>query len=276
MRHLAPIVTIASITIAATPVAAATNAMAGGNVTVSEVASFHYASPAAVLHEIFDSRSSNGDIVATAAHRREARRPCTVTSSGDAARARIVAREEGGGVVVCVLFADESPEACRMSGVSRSGSNRSHQNGPSIQLVARIPAGVSLTADTLNGTIRARGIGGEVRATTLNGDVDVSAATITEATTLSGNVDATFALPPTKNVEVTTNNGNVRVKLPSAIDADVEASTMNGTITSSFPMPLETTPGGFGPKSGHARLGKGGPKLEARSLNGNVDLKTGA
>ena len=40
-------------------------------------------------------------------------------------------------------------------------------------------------------------------------------------------------------------------------------------------MAIETTPGGFGPKSGRARLGNGGAKIRAESINGNVELRSG-
>ena len=39
-------------------------------------------------------------------------------------------------------------------------------------------------------------------------------------------------------------------------------------------MPIETTPGGHGPKSGRTRLGKGGARIDARSLNGDVVLRS--
>ena len=131
-----------------------------------------------------------------------------------------------------------------------------------------------VAASAMNGAIHAHGMTAEVRATTLNGDVDVSAATVPEATTLNGNVTASFASAPRGKVELSTNNGNVRANLPSGVDADIDAETSNGEIMVTFPMAIDAVPGGFGPKSGHARLGKGGARIDAHTTNGNVEIKT--
>jgi DUF4097 and DUF4098 domain-containing protein YvlB len=98
---------------------------------------------------------------------------------------------------------------------------------------------------------------------------------VAEATTLNGNVTATFAKAPAGRVTLSTNNGNVKVSFTGSIDADLEASTIHGEITATFPMSIQTTPGGFGPKSGRAKLGNGGVKIEARAINGNVDVRSG-
>jgi hypothetical protein len=261
---------LASLALAAPPVAASP-----APVTVSEVASFHCTSPIAASRAVRLDAFNGGITVAQSADGKLDVRAIAV--DGDASRVRVITREEAGGVAVCVLFADESPEQCRVGSVDRTSSGRGHQNGPTIDLVARVPAGVSLIAGTLNGAIHARGVSGDVHATTLNGDVEVSGGNVVEATTLNGNVTATFGKAPaaTARVAVTTNNGNVKVSLPVGIDADIDASTIHGEITTSFPMAIETTPGGFGPKSGRARLGNGGAKIRAESINGNVELRSG-
>jgi hypothetical protein len=260
----------ATLGLAATPAAAGPPP---GAVTIAEVASFHYASPLAPPRTLRLS-GSNGGITVSAST--DGKLDVTaVARDGDASRIRVVTREEAGGVAVCVLFADESPDGCQLSGVDRSHSGRGHHNEPTVDLVARVPAGVALTAGTLNGAIRARGMTGEVRATTLNGDVEVTGSNVAEATTLNGNVDATFGSVPTGRVELSTNNGNVRVSFPAGANADVEASTIHGEITTSFPMAIQTTPGGFGPKSGKARLGNGGARVQAKSINGNVEVRSG-
>lgn len=271
MRHLASFLACTSLGLAAT----VAGASSPPGVTVSEVSSFHYASAvtaprtlrlAAFNGGITVSPSTDGTIDVHA-----------VVTDGDPARVRVVTREEAGSVAVCVQFADESPDGCRASGGDRPASGRKdHQNGPTVDLVARVPSGVLLTAGTLNGAIQARGLGGEVHATTLNGDVTVSAGNVAEATTLNGNVDVSFAAPPAGRVTLGTNNGNVKVCLPRAIDAEIEASTVHGEITATFPMSIATTPGGWGPKNGQARLGKGGPRIQIRSINGNVEIRGGS
>jgi hypothetical protein len=243
--------------------------------TVSEVASFHYAGPVAAARTVRLNAFDGGITVSQSADGKLDVRAVAV--DGDASRVRVISREEAGGVAICVLFADETPDDCRLNGVDRASSGNRHENGPTIDLVARVPAGVSLIAGTLNGAIHARGLSGDVHASTLNGDVEVSRGNVAEATTLNGNVTATFgrAPPATARVALTTNNGNVKVSLPVGVDADIDASTIHGEITTSFPMAIETTPGGFGPKSGRARLGNGGARIRAESINGNVDVRSG-
>jgi hypothetical protein len=56
-------------------------------------------------------------------------------------------------------------------------------------------------------------------------------------------------------------------------DADVEVMTVSGEIHAAFPMELESMPRGFGPKSGHARLGHGGARVRVQSVSGAIDLR---
>jgi hypothetical protein len=238
----------------------------------SDPASFHYSSPLAAPKAVTLS-GMNGGIRAEPSADGKLDVRVVLSGGGDASHYRVVSREEAGGVAVCVLDADESPDVCRVSGKVERRSQSSHHHEPSIDLVARVPAGVSLSASTLNGAIEARGLTGEVRAATLNGDVKVAASRVVSATTLNGSVDATFASAPVGSIELSTNNGDVRATFSGHIDADVEAETVHGDISTSFPMQISTTPGGFGPKSGRAHVGGGGARIRARTINGDVALK---
>jgi len=268
MRQLPSVLSFAALAFAALPAAADPTP----GVAVSEVSAFHYSAPVAPPRTIRLATSS-GDISATASPDGKLDVRAVVTQ-GDPSRVRVITREEAGGVAICVLFADQSPDGCHLDGIHTSGSG--HEKEPSITLVARVPAGVSLAVSSLNGAIHAHGMTADLRASTLNGDVDVSAATIAEATTLNGNVDATFGSAPKGTVALTTNNGNVTVHFPAGVDADIDASTSNGQIKTTFPMAIDSVPGGFGPKSGRARLGRGGAHVDAHTINGNVEIRTGA
>ncbi len=247
---------------------------AGPGVKISEIGAFHYtgllAAPKTVRLE-----ATNGGIIVTPSTD-GALDVTAVVTEGDPSRFRVVTREESGGVAVCVFYADESPDGCGVGEVHRHSHNRRDSDRePTITLVARVPAGVALSAGSMNGRIEAHGLSGEIHARTMNGDVDVSGSNVAEATTLNGSVRAAFGSAPRGNIELTTNNGNVVVTFAAPIDADVEASTVRGEIKTNFPMSIETPPGGFGPKNGRARLGNGGAKIRARSINGDVELRTG-
>jgi hypothetical protein len=262
---------------------AATSAQAappssGPSPLVSEVGAFHWSSSLAAPRMV-RLDDTNGAITVSASPSDDGRLDVrAVVHDGDPSLVRIVAREEAGGVAVCVFFAGESPDGCHVGGVNRPSSNGHHHDVPTIELVARVPAGVALNATTLNGAIHARVNGGEVHAKTLNGDVEVSGGTVVEATTLNGKVDASFANAPAPGCRATfsSSNGNVVVHFPSGTNADVEVSTMHGEIVAGFPLAITSTPGGFGPKSGTGRIGSGGPRIEAKTLNGNVELRSGS
>ncbi len=237
--------------------------------TSSDVASFHWTSSATAPRTL-RLYGSNGGITVSASADGKAD-VHAVIKDGDPALARIVRIDEPDAVTICVLFADEPPSDCSPNGISH-GSHGDHRNPPTIDLIARIPAGVSLSATTANGSIRAHDVGGEVRASTANGNVDVSGARIVEAITANGNVDARLASVPVSQTRFVTTNGNVNVRVPRGTNADVEAATMHGEISASFPMTIHSTPGGFGPKSGAGRIGSGGARIEAKTTNGNVDI----
>lgn len=177
-----------------------------------------------------------------------------VVRGRDAAKVRVVKHTEDAGLVVCVLFADDRDEDCRLGHVTHH--QKAHDDADvRVDLVARLPRGVKLVAETMNGAVRARGLESDVHAESMNGDIDVST---------------------TGGASLRTMNGAITVRLPEKLDADVEASTMNGRIAASFPMTIDTLPMGIGPKTGRARLGKGGARIEAKTMNGDVVLRTGA
>jgi DUF4097 and DUF4098 domain-containing protein YvlB len=238
-------------------------------VTVSEVRAFHatnaLAAPrplrlSAISGSVSITPSTDGKLDVTA-----------VVERGDASLVRVVTRDDANGVAICVLFAEQSPNDCGASD-TRAQARGDHHDSPTVSLVAHVPAAISVSASSLNGAIHAEGLAGSLRATTMNGDVHVSAAAISEASTLNGDIIATFAQAPAGHVKLSTNNGDVKASFASTLDADVTASTMHGDIVASFPIAISSTPGGFGPKSGRARVGRGGAEVQASTMNGNIEL----
>lgn len=193
----------------------------------------------------------------------------------NASKVRVVTHTEDAGIAVCVLFAEDSDADCRLGTVTHH-HRESHDEDVRIDLVARLPRGVKLVAETMNGAVRAKGLESDVQAVSMNGDIELSTTGVATLKTMNGSIDASIGAAPTAALSFVTYNGAVRVRLPEKLDADVEASTMHGSITTSFPMAIETVPMGIGPKSGRARLGKGGAHIEAKTMNGDVVLRTGA
>jgi Toastrack DUF4097 len=208
-------------------------------------------------------RSVNGGVVAEPASG-DVLEVVAIKSGPDAARVQVVAREEGGGVLVCALWPGADPATCRggTGGAPRDSEAK-------VEFRVRIPATSSFTVRTLNGEVRAKGFRGEAKLATMNGAIDVDSAGAITAETSNGAVTAHAAAG--NAVSLQTMNGRVTVFLPPSAGADVDASTTNGRIQSDFgPVPPPTLP------ALHAasfKVGAGGAKVHLRTTNGDVAVR---
>ena len=105
---------------------------------------------------------------------------------------------------------------------------------------------------------------------TVNGDVRVVAAGIVRASTVNGSVDVSMGKADwTGAVELSTVNGSIRASLPANFSAVVNGKTVNGSIESEFPL---TVQGKFGPRNIHGTIGAGGRTLDLETVNGSITL----
>jgi hypothetical protein len=199
--------------------------------------------------------------------------------------------QSGGDVRICALWRqdycdDEGLHSRRNDDDRNDGERRDVR----VRFIVRVPAGVHVSAGTVNGEMRVRNVGGEVRASTVNGAVEVAnaggqvrATTVNggvdvstrngpvTATTVNGNIDVKMsAVPRDGAMRFNTVNGGVRVEMPAGIDADVEMETMHGSISSDYPVQLS---GKFGPRHARGTIGRGGRRIELETLNGSVELR---
>ena len=199
--------------------------------------------------------------------------------------------QSGGDVRVCALWRQDY---CDEEGLHNRRNDDDRNDGQRrdvrVRFTVRVPAGVHVSAGTVNGEMRVRNVGGEVRANTVNGAVEVTNAEgQVRATTVNGAVDVSTRNGPVTATTVNgdidvkmsavgrdgamrfhTVNGTVRVEMPASIDADVEMETMHGRISSDYPMQLR---GRFGPRSARGTIGRGGMRIELETLNGSVELR---
>jgi hypothetical protein len=196
-----------------------------------------------------------------------------VIRAPDPGSVKVIAKEEPRGVVVCVLVRGESPDDCAFGETERRSGGHDGEGDLRVDLVARVPRGVPLIASTMNGAITARDLSGDARATTMNGNIELSTSAVAEARTLNGSIDVTMKARPSRPLTFETQNGDVKVKLPAASDADVESSTSLGSLSANFPMDVASTPMGFGPKSGRGRIGRGGVLVRGETQRGDVSFK---
>lgn len=228
---------------------------------------------------------------------------------GDPDDVTITARESSRGVQICVSYPGtrrgnrdrdrdrdraRDDDGCDSGGGWGDGDNRNNRNDTEVQFVIRLPAGVELEAQTVSGSVFARGLradadlasvsgdvevtgfrGARLEATTVSGDVglaDVQARTV-EAETVSGNVTFEGALDREGSYDLTTLSGRVLVTVPSGTGADYRASTFSGSIRMPAGATSESSSRRRNRSSG--RIGAGGAALNLESFSGSVEVRVG-
>ena len=199
--------------------------------------------------------------------------------------------QSGGDVRVCALW---RRDVCDEDGMrSRRGDDDDDdrdRRDVKVRFTVRVPAGVRLSAGTVNGEMRVRDVSSDVRASTVNGRVEVqNVGGEVRATTVNGAVDVTTRNGP---VDATTVNGSVKVRMtlltgdgdmrfhtvngdvivetPSSLDARVSLSTLHGSISSDYPVQLS---GRFGPRRASGTIGRGGREIDMETVNGDIELR---
>jgi hypothetical protein len=140
------------------------------------------------------------------------------------------------------------------------------------QIVAELPADVSVDARTTTGSVQVDGMAGGVTARVTNGTVqawNVSGPLALSAT--NGNVRVTVdSLAPGDSVILTTTNGTVRAELPAGLQGAFDLSTVNGSVSSDFPIPAATR--GRASRHLEGQIGQSSRVVRLRAVNGTVTL----
>ena len=213
-------------------------------------------------------KNVNGDIDASAADTDEAQVDAT-KSGPDQIRIEVVPGNEG--VSICAVYPGMSGH-CGPG--SRGYSNTGHNNGK-VHFTVRVPKNVRFAGYNVNGNVNADGMGREVQANSVNGNVDVSTTSWAEAKTVNGHIKAAMGDAEwngTLNIESV--NGSIELDMPSDFSADVHFSSVNGHIETDFPLSVNNNwPVGHNAKG---TIGKGGRELAIKTVNGNVELRKGS
>lgn len=187
----------------------------------------------------------------------------------DPSEVRIEVVEHAGGVTICAVHPRKPGKEAYECAPGKSGNIGAEDNDVSVKFTVRVPSGVNLHAQTVNGGIEAISIDGDVRAHTVNGGVKVSAAGTAEGQTVNGSVSVSMGRAEGP-LSFQTVNGSITVELPGDAAADVKAQTVNGSINTDFPI---TVKGRFGMRNAQGTIGGGGPDLSLQTVNGSINLK---
>ena len=209
-----------------------------------------------------------GDRVEVTADRR-------ARGGADPNRVRFVVQKAGDGqsAIVCALWDDRGSCDERGSHYDDRGDDR-RRGSVSVDFTVRVPAGVRVDVNTVNGGLEVRGVLGEVVARTVNGSVHAeTGGGPVSAQTVNGSVDARMASTgDARDLDFGTINGSVNVELPPSVGAEVELSTVNGRVNTEFPVTIQ---GRIDPRRLRATVGDGSRRVRLHTVNGSVTLRRG-
>ena len=190
---------------------------------------------------------------------------------GDPDNVRIETKKIGpgdGDILICALWNDDAE--CDEDGYHSRG-NRNNRNDTSVEFRVKLPAGVKILAQTVNGSVRVDGATDEVRAGTVNGGVEAtSTGGPVNASTVNGDVDVRMTKLGTGDLRYSTVNGSITIEVPGDLDAELDMRTVNGRLNADFPI---TVQGRINPRHLRATIGKGGRRLALSTVNGSVNLR---
>ena len=138
--------------------------------------------------------------------------------------------------------------------------------------VVRVPPGVRVGIETVNGGVLLHGLYTPASVETVNGAIDFDAAGAHRLETVNGQIRARLTRADWEgSLEIETVNGAVDLTLPASFAATVSGETVNGGVTSDFPITIE---GRWGPKSFRGTINGGGTRsLSIETVNGAIRLR---
>ena len=227
-------------------------------------------SGAVATGKTIEIKGVNGDIRAVAGSGNEVVVVAHKTARhDDPAEVKMEVLTHADGVTICAVYPSSGgrPNECAPGD---KGHMNTKNNDVTVDFTVEVPAGVKLAGRTVNGAISVERLGADADVSTVNGSLNVVAAGVVRATTVNGSVNVSMGRADwTGTVDLTTVNGSIRATLPRDFSAEVKGSTVNGGIESEFPL---TVQGKFGPRSITGTIGKGGRRLELNTVNGGITL----
>jgi hypothetical protein len=228
--------------------------------------------------KVIEIKGVNGGIKAVGTNGSEVKvHAAKHSKKSNVADVRIQVVESGEGVTICAVYPTPSRG-------SRRGNNRPNEctpgdrwstntdnNDVEVDWTVEVPRGVLLSANTVNGNVTADRMQGDVKASTVNGNIDLSTTGIARANTVNGSLDIRMGRTDlTRELHFGTVNGGVRVTFPSDLDTQVQAETVNGDIDTDWPL---TVRGRFGAKNLNGTIGRGGRVLSLSTVNGDIEIR---
>lgn len=215
----------------------------------------------------------NGSITVSQGSGRIAEVVVTKTvKKGDGNLVKAIMEEQNGVMRVCTIYLNRDPNRSSCNGNNSTNSKKGDQFDVTMNYVVRLPAGVRVHGETVNGSITVNAIDAQADLETVNGDIRVKSGAAGSLQTVNGSIRGSFERADWRgSLSMETVNGAIELDFPANLAATVRGETVNGTISSpDFPV---TITGKWGPKSFRGTIGDGGRDLQVETVNGNITIR---
>ncbi len=204
----------------------------------------------------------NGDTIEVVAYK----------SGEDKDQVRVEMVNGGDGITICAVYPGHNNSCSAGDGYHQEV----HDVHAKVEFTVKIPRNLRFDARTVNGKVRADGLGRFARASSVNGSVDVSTDAWAQATTVNGGLKVRMGRADWDGtLKLTTVNGSIDLEVPANLSTDVRFSAVNGSLESDLPLTISSQSGRWGPKKLEGRIGSGGRELQVSSVNGSVHIRSG-
>jgi putative adhesin len=193
--------------------------------------------------------------------------------NGDLVKA--VLEETSSGYRVCTVYRNDDNDSQGCDHNTRNDNNHARREPLDVDMAyeVRIPAGVILSVNSVDGDVEARGIDTPATLRTVDGSITFDGVAPRSLNTVDGAITATITDTDwNHSLAVRSVDGEIQLTLPAAISLSVSGHTVDGEINSDFPL---TIAGKWGPQSFHGEIGSGrGPELELNTVDGGIHLQS--
>ena len=173
--------------------------------------------------------------------------------------------------VCTVQFAGAQIRHDNRSARSTRNARVARSDDVSVHFVVRVPNGVRVDIETVNGELDVSGVNTEVRVETVNGSIEArSAGGPVRAKTVNDSITVGMGNMTTcDDLDYVIVNGAITVEMPSNFGAQLELSTVNGRVNADFPV---TVVGILSTHKLRDTVGNGSARVRATTVNGSTSL----
>jgi hypothetical protein len=232
--------------------------------------------PALHVGQRLDLSNIDGDITVTQGRSAAAEIVVhKIVRRGNGDLVKAVMEETSSGVRVCAVYLNRAgdDDGC-------NGRHRDHDDGwrepldVEMRFEVRVPSGVELGVNTVDGAVNARGIDTPTTIRTVDGDITFDGVAPDGLNTVDGKISATITNARwDHDVTLRSVDGDVDVTLPAGLGIAITGETVDGDVHADFPVTLA---GKWGPRSFRATMGDGGSReLRIHTVDGSIRLHRG-